>query len=108
MSTFGPAYSEEQDRERLRKQHERIRVLMLDGQWRTLSEIADFLEYPESSISAQLRHLRKEQFGNYVVDKRRRGNTGLWEYHVEDQKPKFDDVGQGMFFSTPDYAMRRH
>lgn len=108
MSTFGPAYDENIDGERLRKQHERIRQLMIDGQWRTLGEISQFLGYPESSVSAQLRHLRKEKFGGHAVEKRRRGATGLWEYRVEDPRMKFDDVGQGLFFSTPNHAMSGH
>jgi DNA-binding Lrp family transcriptional regulator len=101
MSTLGPAYDSEIDGERLRKQHEAIRQLMIDGQWRTLQEIAEFLGYPESSVSAQLRHLRKEKFGSYIVEKKRRGTTGLWEYRVEDPRQRFDDVGQGLFFPTP-------
>ncbi len=100
MSTFGPDYNEQLDGERLRKQHERIRQLMIDGQWRTLYEISECLHYPESSVSAQLRHLRKQEFGGHIVSKRRRG-PGLWEYRVEDPRTKFDDIGQGLFFSTP-------
>lgn len=56
---------------------------MRDEHWRTLSEIAQVLGYPEASISAQLRHLRKPDFGSYLVDKRRRPNSpGYWEYRV--------------------------
>lgn len=56
---------------------------MLDGFWRTLSEIARELGYPEASVSAQLRHLRKPEFGSYLVDKRRRkAQSSVWEYRV--------------------------
>lgn len=84
MSTFGPAYVEAIDGERIAKQHERIRDWMLRRDWHTLSEIAEALGYPESSVSAQLRHLRKERFGSYLVEKRHRGDPkdGLWEYRV--------------------------
>lgn len=80
----GPAYYAPLDRDRLAGQLERIRDLMLDGVWRTLSEIAVQTRDPESSVSAQLRHLRKKRFGSYVVDKRRRGEPkrGLYEYRV--------------------------
>jgi hypothetical protein len=80
----GPAYDPDRDRERLTKQHERIRDLMLDGVWRTLSEIAAATGDPEASISAQLRHLRKSRFGSYVVERRRRGDDdrGIWEYRL--------------------------
>ena len=43
--------------------------------WMTLEELAHKTRYPEASISAQLRHLRKPQHGGFVVEKRRR----LWE-----------------------------
>lgn len=108
MSTFGPSYDEKLDGARLRKQHERIRQFMSDGRWRTLNEIANFLGYPEPSVSAQLRHLRKKEFGSYVVDRRRRGTTGLWEYRVSKPQQIFDEVGQGLFFSAPSPAMRGH
>lgn len=72
------------DQPRLVRQHERIRDLMLDGRWRTLSEIAASTGDHEASVSAQLRHLRKASFGGYAVGKRRRGKpqSGLWEYLV--------------------------
>ena len=108
MSTFGPEYDEDLDRERLHKQHERIRDFMIDGKWRTLREISTALSYPESSVSAQLRHLRKSEFGGHLVEKRRRGLTGLWEYRVEDQRKQFDEAGQGLFFDAPPVAMRGH
>jgi hypothetical protein len=79
-SDYQPAF----DFKRLRKQHENIRDLMLDGHWRTLREIAWILNYPESSISAQLRHLRRPKFGSFTVLKRSRGDRqrGLFEYQV--------------------------
>lgn len=80
----GPDYEPSNDFKRLSKQHERVRDLMLDGVWRSLDEIAKLTGDPASSISAQLRHLRKERFGSYVVNKRRRGSRekGLFEYQV--------------------------
>jgi hypothetical protein len=70
------------DNPRLTKQHEVVRDLMLDGAWRTLAEIETLTGYPQASISAQLRHLRKERFGGYRVPKRRR-SEGTWEYAME-------------------------
>lgn len=69
----GPEFHQE-DKPRLLKQHEKIRDLMLDGVWRTLNEIALLTGYPQASISAQLRHLRKARFGSFIVDRRARGN----------------------------------
>jgi hypothetical protein len=107
-ASLGPVYSAELDGERLRRQHQRIRSLMLDGKWRTLSEISQTLGYPESSVSAQLRHLRKPQFGSYVINKRRRGMTGLWEYQLENPVVTFDAAGQGSFFDPRPSPMRGH
>lgn len=80
----GPEYVQALDQSRLAKQHERIRDLMRDGVWRSLGEIAECTGYPEASISAQLRHLRKPRFGSWRVEKRRRGEQprGLYEYRV--------------------------
>lgn len=84
MRFNGPDYEPKHDRERLSRQHEKIRALMLDGIWRTLDEIADATNEPHASISAQLRHLRKARFGAFVVEKRSRGDraNGLFEYCV--------------------------
>lgn len=80
----GSDYVPELDAARLGKQHERIRDLMLDGEWRTLNEIAAHTGDPEGSISAQLRHLRKPDFGEWIVEKRRRAarSRGLYEYRL--------------------------
>lgn len=90
-STFGPAYDLELDGKRLNTQLETIAALMeqarTNGQWLTLQEIEGITGYTSASISAQLRHLRKAQFGSHVVEKRRRegrdGNVGgTYEYMV--------------------------
>jgi predicted HTH transcriptional regulator len=81
-STYGPAYSEVLDGARIQKQHEVIRDFMLNNGWFTLAELHEELGYPEASISAQLRHLRKPAFGEYQVEKQRRGLKGTWVYSV--------------------------
>lgn len=59
--------------------------------WLTLDELAKLTHYPPASISAQLRHLRKPQFGGYEVEKRQRAvgkvlrgeDFGtVWEYQL--------------------------
>lgn len=67
--------------DRLAAQLVRIRDLMLDGRWRSLVAIEQVTGYPQASISAQLRHLRKRRFGSYRVEKRH-VEHGLWEYRV--------------------------
>lgn len=62
-------------------QLEQIRDLMIDGKWRTLQEIADRTDYPEPSVSAQLRHLRKPTYGAYKVTKKY--ESGVRSYRLE-------------------------
>jgi len=54
---------------------------MRDGNWRTLPQIHAATGEPEASISAQLRHLRKERFGGHTVNRRHIEN-GLFEYQL--------------------------
>lgn len=83
------------NRERVPTQLEVLRgVLSLAAQfdsWMTLGELARKTNFPEASISAQLRHLRKEQHGAYRVEKRRRSweealrsnaKEKVWEYQL--------------------------
>ena len=84
----GSDYNKKIDNPRLSGQIKRIYDLMIDGAWRTLSEIASLTDDPEASISAQLRHLRKKRFGAFIVEKRRRGEDeiGLWEYRLKERE----------------------
>ncbi len=59
--------------------------------WMTLEELAKKTKYPQASISAQLRHLRKRKHGGFVVEKRRRKweeakkagvHELVWEYQL--------------------------
>lgn len=77
----GPVYEHENDSERLSYQHQRIKSVMMDKLWRSLPEISDITGDPPASISAQLRHMRKERFGLHTVNKRHR-TQGLWEYQL--------------------------
>ena len=81
----GPDYVPDLDHARLTGQIKRIFTFMANGSWRTLSEIAQATDSPEASVSAQLRHLRKERFGGHTIIKRRRGEAkrGLFEYKLE-------------------------
>ncbi len=97
MSTHGPAYDAGIDEPRLTNQRDSIREFMLKGGWHTLSEIEAALGYPQASISSQLRHLAKPQFGGYHKEKQRRclpfggEPTGTWEYKLSLPTP----LGQG-------------
>lgn len=80
----GAGYNARLDQERLSGQTLRIYDLMKDGVYRTLEEIKSATGFPEASISAQLRHLRKERFGFHTINRKRAGNDicGLWEYQL--------------------------
>jgi len=80
----GKTYEHERDSGRLSKQMKRIFAVMLDGQWRTLDQIAQLTGDPTASISARLRDLRKPRFGRYTMSKRHVGppEDGLYEYRV--------------------------
>lgn len=78
---------------RPRTQREVLRDVMLSANecdaWLTLDELAAMTRYPAASISAQLRHLKKPQFGNYEVEKQLRtaahledGQGAVWEYRL--------------------------
>ena len=65
--------------------------------WLTLDELAMLTHYPPASISAQLRHLRKREFGGYKVEKRQRLSGRIlhgedfgtvWEYRLQRGAPK--------------------
>lgn len=87
------------DARRLRSLREIIRDVMLSAAecetWLTLGELRALTRYGEASISAQLRHLRKNENGGYEVVKRHRegasperpGTDGrgecIWEYRIE-------------------------
>lgn len=77
----GSDYDHDRDAPRLTAQMLRVFDLMRDGEWRSLREIAAATGDPESSVSAQLRHLRKPRFGRHTVDKEHRGN-GLYVYRL--------------------------
>ena len=80
---------------RRRRQRDVLCEVMLSASecatWLTLEELAKLTHYPPASISAQLRHLRKPQFGGYSLEKRpRRAGRILqgeefgtvWEYRL--------------------------
>lgn len=76
-------------------QREVLRGVMLSatecGTWLTLDELAKLTHYPQTSISAQLRHLRKPSHGGFLVEKQRRkveemashvARRAVWEYRL--------------------------
>lgn len=79
----GDTYDPQLDRTRLLSQLRKVATLMSDGKWRTLGGIENLLGYPQASISARLRDLRKIRFGEHTVERRRvPEGKGLHEYRV--------------------------
>lgn len=71
---------------RLKKFDSQIAVLLhalqADREWRTLAQLAGVTGISESSLSAQLRNLRKVKHGGHVVEKRRlNGGNGLYRVY---------------------------
>lgn len=58
------------------------------GIWISLEDIGKKFGFPLPSISAQLRHLRKEKFGSHVLEKRMKG--GKWTYMLD--PPDLDGI----------------
>jgi hypothetical protein len=77
----GADYIPSRDDARLSGQILRVWECMKDENWRTLREIANITGDPEASISAQLRHLRKERFGGHEVEREYVSN-GLYKYRL--------------------------
>lgn len=80
----GSDYVRALDDVRLTGQLYRIFDAMRDGRWWTLKEIEAVTGDPQSSISAQLRHLRKKRFGSHTVKKERVDKTkgAPWVYRL--------------------------
>ena len=82
MQFDGPDVTDK-DAKRLGRQLEAVKGLMADGRGRTLAEISEITGYPEASVSARLRDLRKDRFGAYYVDRRNVIGTGTWYYRID-------------------------
>jgi hypothetical protein len=57
--------------------------------WMTRAELASPTRFPPASISAQLRHLRKAEYGGWRIEKRRREwvtEELVWEYRLSGGK----------------------
>lgn len=99
----GSDFDEKRDRARLTTQLGCILAVVGDGQWRTITRLAIELRraypavsFPENSIQAQLRNLRKL---GYTVDKHNAASTGvLYEYRV--QPPINPGVGNALLSAS--------
>ena len=85
--SFGGSTLTKRDLPRLGKQLRAVYDVMADGQFRTLTAIADAVRANTGivasapSVSARLRDLRKAKFGGFKVNRRAAGE-GLFDYQV--------------------------
>lgn len=69
-ATFdGETFIEERDHNRLAKQLNDVKAIMLDGKMHFLKELAMLTGHPEASCSSRLRDLRKDKFGSWVIER---------------------------------------
>lgn len=89
----GATFVREVDEKRLTDQLKEVYRVMRDGQWRTVDELAGATQFLNSrSLEAQLRNLRKPQFGGHdprlnpdghmVLRRNRNGKRGFSEYRL--------------------------
>jgi hypothetical protein len=77
----GSTYDAARDEVRLSGQLQNVQQVLSDHRWHTLSEIAQRIGGSEAGISARIRDLRKERFGNHKID-RQHISHGLWRYRM--------------------------
>jgi len=74
----------EPDRIRLSGQCLDIYNILLDGKWHTVAEIEQLTGFMGTSISAQIRNLRKDRFGCHDIEKKMVNNRA--EYQMTPNK----------------------
>ena len=77
----GETYDRRLDHGRLTTQQKQVYGVMCSGSWLTLAELEERTGFPQASISARLRDLRKDKFGGYNIERRRR-SQGTFEYRL--------------------------
>ena len=97
---FGPADDVEFDGKRLGPSSRSSPTSWRTGHieaWVRLAEIEEQTGIPQSSASAELRHMRSREFGSHIVEKRRRETAagGTWEYRDTGRAYPEELYGQG-------------
>lgn len=59
-----------------------LAALQADREWRTLEQLRAITGIRETSLSAQLRNLRKAEHGAHVIEKRRLNDAYTIEYRL--------------------------
>ena len=79
----GATYDAERDHKRLERLIDRVYAHMSDGQWHTIPEIHEACGGSQTSCSARLRDLRKQQRGGFTVETEH-VHDGLWRYRLKE------------------------
>lgn len=79
----GTTYDPQKDGKRLTTMFHRVLEVMRSGEWFTLGKLQELVGGSEAGISARVRDLRKPEFGGYDVERRRVGDSGLFEYRIK-------------------------
>ena len=66
----------------------RVFTIMRDGQWHTVLDVAERTGDPPMSVSAQIRHLRKDRFGGFLVEREYLAD-GVSRYRVRAPDPDY-------------------
>ena len=78
----GRTYQPEFDHARLSGQLAKVYAIMQHGHWHDLYTLATLVGGSEAACSARLRDLRKPKYGSHVIDRRRVGTSGLFQYRL--------------------------
>lgn len=89
-STYRPAL----DRTRLKSQLERVKALLLDGKWHTLTYLAAKVGGTTAGVSARVRDLRKPKHGGFIIY-RRLLDPGVYEYRLVNPPKESEQLKHG-------------
>lgn len=81
----GITYRRGLDQRRLNSQLDNVKQILERGHWYTLREIANQTGYPEASISARIRDLRKPHKFGLLIERRRKPGCeerGIFQYRM--------------------------
>ena len=86
LNLDGQTYAPDRDGDRLGRQYQAVKAIMLDRQWHTLPGLCSLLEQQgihasDAAVSARLRDLRKAKFGEYTIERQYIAD-GLWRYRM--------------------------
>ena len=85
---------------------ERCRIIMSDGSWWRISDMAAALGCTETGASARIRDQRKAKFGGHRIEKRLRSNT--FEYRMVPAKSRLGrTLGEMLASANSHYAVDR-